>query len=266
MAFVALCIKHKFLNIKRIIMYLPLFLFILFLPISSTSAPSICDPQLKSGIDLVSAYKMRPNDSRCEGVYQQITTTAALEIVGLVHHPLAFEIKHDKIITISAPEIHEAVLIRAEGIPLRSYYRMDAVLAPGAVFHWPLELLAQIKLNATNVGIFGRLQGNPDIYVPLRLQHPDALQEPEDTPQLILRATENLSSVNWRYAEANNGQCGKMRHWLTLDAPRGFRSGQPISVPLPEVDSPQLCIEVVAQPRFGKDWLQQLWRIQRREE
>jgi hypothetical protein len=222
---------------------------------------AFCDAQLKPGLDAATAYKLRSADARCEGVYQQAAMPSSLELVGLLWHPLIFELGKDKALQVSAPKLKKNVLIRAEGIPLRSYYRMDAVLAPESVFHWPLDVLAQIKIAAANIGVFGRLQENPEIYVPLRVV-PVSVAESEIAPVLLLRANENLSIVNWRHAEAEQGQCGKMRAWMTLDAPRGFRSGQVIPVPLPEVTSPQLCIEVVAQPRFGKDWLQQLWRIQ----
>lgn len=218
------------------------------------AAAELCDARLTPVHKPTLSYKMR--DNRCEGMYRANVSHSSVEVVGLLHGHLDFSTES---LTITAPRIDEQVVtIRASGIPLKLYYRLDAELPPGGALEWSLDLLKGQKIGPEQVGLFGRLKDKPQFYVPLYL----GSGRPPASAVLLLRATVDVGKILWRYSTAAEDRCRKFGEWRKLESVRGFMAGEAIPFTIPLPDSPQLCLEAALQSRRGNDWLKKLIKIQ----
>lgn len=213
---------------------------------------------LKTVVDDSIAYRLRENDTRCEGFYRSNIGNPSLEVVSLLYTPLDYNLSKDKRLQIIAPTIkQQKVHLKVLGIPLKLYYRLDAEIAAGKAFNWPLEILAQENIQARHLGLVGQLAD--DLFVPLSVNTTQA----SDTAQLSLRSSVDVIKAQWRYAEVKQEDCSHWADWQDLQPRYGklFRSGRAINIDLPSAKTAQICLEVAAQPRNG-EWLKQLLRIQ----
>ena len=231
----------------------------IFILLSSPVALSrlVCDSTLAPVHDQATAYKLRA--SRCEGFYRSQVSVGTLEVVGLMQGRLDFDPTLTEALQITSPLVtDQTVTVRAVGIPLKTYYRLDAEVAPNGRFHWPVrEVLARQRLSGSKIGLFGRLANDPNIYVPLTVGATGSREI-----LLTLRASVDVDKVEWRYAEGHGSVCSKLGSWQEIHHPRGFRSGQAIEVGLPTVKSRQLCVEVAASRKSRGDWLKQMLHVQ----
>ncbi|MEN8260044.1 MAG: hypothetical protein ABFS02_05565, partial [Pseudomonadota bacterium] len=113
------------------------------------------------------------------------------------------------------------------------------------------------KLSGHKIGLSGQLANNPDIYVPVAVDG----QSSKNT-LLTLRASVDVNKVEWRYAEADGGECAKPGPWQEVHQPRGFRSGDAIEIELPAGPFGQLCVEVAANARNSGNWLKRRLHVQ----
>jgi len=236
-------------------------LTLLFLPLLSTTAQTLECVSVKAAQDDTIAYRLRENDSRCEGFYRSNIGNPSLEVVSLLYTPLSYNLRKDKSLQLSAPHIkNQTVHLKVQGIPLKLYYRLDAKIPVGKTFNWPLDILAQEKIHARNLGVLGQLEN--EVFVPLRINSAQS----SESAQLSLRSSVDVTKAQWRYAEVKQENCSDWADWKDLQPRYGklFRSGRAIHINLPKLQSQQICVEVAAQPRNG-EWLKQLLRVQLNE-
>ena len=240
---------------KKLIVWLTFLIMQLTAP--CVSSQMTCDSTLSPVSNPATAYEQRV--ARCEGFYRSKVSVGNLEVVGLMLGRLDFDLTQTKFLQITSPAVtNQLILIRAVGIPLKTYYRLDAELVPNGSFRWPIhEVLARAKLSGRKIGLSGRLADHPDVYVPLAVD----TQYSKDT-LLTLRASLDVGKVMWRYAEMDKGACFKLGAWQEVDHPRGFRSGDAIEIQLPNDHFSQLCVEVAAEPRNSGNWLKRLLHVQ----
>jgi len=240
---------------KKLIVWLTFLSMQLVAP--SVSSKNMCDSTLTPESNPATAYKLR--DARCEGFYRSKVSVGNLEVVGLMRGRLNFDLTQTKFLQITSPVVtNQPILVRAVGIPLKTYYRLDAELVPNGNFRWPIhEVLTRAKLSARKIGLSGCLADHPNIYVPLAVD----TQYAKDT-LLTLRASVDVDKVMWRYAEMDNGVCLKLGTWQEIKHARGFRSGDAIEIQLPKNKFSQLCVEVAAEPRNSGNWLKRLVHVQ----
>jgi hypothetical protein len=259
-------------------------LIILFLSITSLPgyAPAEQTPCLNlTAVDNPAiAYKQRGN--RCEGFYQSPVSAGSLDLVSLLRGRLDFDPKKDTMLYISAPQVRKRqVHIQAVGIPIKTYYRLDAWLEPGERLEWPLEIIRKMNLRPGHIGLFGQPviesaeQAEPtksDVYVPLSItraaggtaggiagvtgEDSDAAPAPLN---LILRSSVDVGAVMWRTSDFDGRQCGRLRSdtaWKPIkpDWDDRFFSGEAIKLRLlQQVDD--FCIEFAAQTVGSASWL-----------
>ena len=102
-------------------------------------------------------YQRRLNADRCEGFYQQ-QVTGTLEFLSLVKGTINYDLVSDKALIVSAPNLSQfggsQVFLTARALRPGTYYRMDAALASGETFRWPLNaVLAAANLPSSAVGV-----------------------------------------------------------------------------------------------------------------
>jgi hypothetical protein len=151
---------------------------VLFLPNGTDAAA--CDPTL-AAIPGADGYKERTNGERCEGLFFSPVSGSAIELVSLTRGPFRYDLKQQPNLSLklAAPSADAArpSHIRAVGIPLGLYYRMDADILANQTVTWPVkEVLAPNRLTSDQIGIFafqrdqlGRLIFYPiDVSAPLQ--------------------------------------------------------------------------------------------------
>jgi len=188
-------------------------------------------------------------------------SSGSIEVVGVIKGEFHFNLEKNEIVEISSPFVRkQRVRVRAVGIPLKTYYRMDAEIAPEAVFSLPVgEILYPQKLSDEKIGIFGWIeQGTDKIYVPLASSAKLGKNPNNDKIMLYLRTSTDVENLKWRTAAMVKGICATPDEWKDTQKP-SYRSGQPISIALPEAKG--LCVEVAAKEKNSALWLKRNIRV-----
>jgi len=218
-----------------------------------------CDSELTPVENSEIQYKYRQN--RCEGFYNSKVSAGGIEVVCLIKGEFHFNLEKNEMVEISSPFVRkQPVRVRAVGIPLKTYYRMDAEIAPGAVFSLPVgEILYPQKLSDEKIGIFGWLeQGTDKIYVPVASSAKLGKNPNNDKIMLYLRTSTDVENVKWRTAAMLKGICATPDEWKDTQKP-SYRSGQAIPIALPEAKA--LCVEVAAKEKNSALWLKRNIRL-----
>ena len=185
-----------------------------------------------------------------------------LEVVSFLYEGPRFDpAEHDRIRVI-APAVgelvSEPVRVRAVALPLKTYYRMDAVLPEEGPLIWPLkDVLAPAGLVAEQIGVFGWSGSEIDkVFVPVRLLAADDVagagseQGGEQAPsaELLVRLANDAEKVLWRYKE---GQ--KTSDWMAAAA-GDVAAGRTVVLSLPPGPATRLQIDVIAKRPDGDEW------------
>jgi len=235
------------------------FLCVLILGMTQIGYCQICDSELMPAENPDFQYKKRGN--RCEGFYNSKVSAGGIEVVCLIKGEFHFNLEKNEIVEISSPFVKkQPVRVRAVGIPIKTYYRMDAEIAPGAVLSLPVgEILYPQKLSDEKIGLFGWIEHGADkIYIPLASTAKLGKNPNNDKIMLYLRTSTDVENLKWRTANMVNGICSTPGDWN--DTQKSFyRSGQPISISLPEAKA--LCVEAAAKEKNSALWLKRNIRL-----
>ena len=222
-----------------------------------------CDPSLQPSADKSVQY--RPRKGRCEGLYESFAKArgvSGLEVVGLTVGAFQFELDKKEVIEISSPIVtDEPVNVRSVGIPLKTYFRLDAQLEPGQTLKWPVgDVLLPARLYAAQIGVYGWLGNNrEEVYVPVSAVGQSIGASNDRAIRLVLRASDDVERVQWRYAEAVDGSCEALPSAYLKLPQASYFSGQPIIIDVPSSGSRELCVDVAASSPSG--WLKRLVRV-----
>lgn len=156
---------------------------------SAASAPqaderSVCDPDLVVAHASATAYRMRGD--RCEGAHSLKISSDTKLVVASLSASLDFSLDSTEALTVewSAPPAGSTVHLRGGSLGSLGrglYYRMDAVVPAGTSrFHWPVEVLAALRLAPADIGVVGwtrmLIAGDGEertVYLPVRIGQPD---------------------------------------------------------------------------------------------
>jgi hypothetical protein len=200
------------------------------------------------------AYTQR--DNRCEGFYQSPVAAESLTLVGLLYGRLRGNTDNNQQLYVTVPQtIKQEVHIQATGIPLRTYYRLDAWVQPGQRFTWPLDIISKMQLRLDNIGLFGIPVTDSEYYTPLIIGDSSP---PLPPLTLILRSSADAGVIHWRVSLMDKkGQCGQPDSgWKKKEPDWGdrFVSGKGIILDLPGQQE-NFCIEFATQTAGSADWL-----------
>ncbi|MCI5144281.1 MAG: hypothetical protein D3923_01850 [Candidatus Electrothrix sp. AR3] len=238
-----------------------LFLFIFLDPVWAGQIQ--CDSELIPVDNPTIAYKKRKN--RCEGFYQS-PVSGNLELVSLLYGRLEFDGKKDDMLHIVAPQIaHRRIHIRAVGIPLKTYYRLDAQLHPDESLAWPLDIVKKMNLRSADIGLLGQVVDEPGSYTPLLAKKGKG--SPLIPLILVLRSSVDIGKVMWRLGSLKGQQCDQSKaDWETIEPAweDRFFSGEAIELTLPSQQD-DFCFEFAAQPIGSAKWLKQAVNIRMKD-
>lgn len=222
-----------------------------------------CDDRLRPVENWQIKYRQRDNDNRCEGYYRSNVSTGTLEVVGVILGKLNFKMDKAETLQISSPVVRDRTInVRGVGIPLKTYYRMDAQINIGAELKWPIkDVIYHKKLSAKNIGIYGWIgEGSSMKYVPVRAVPSLIQMERSQSLSILFRSSVNVETVKWRIANIKNGSVLPAGEWK--DAKKSnYKFGETIYLTLPQGNADEVLVEVAARDVSSGEWLKRVARV-----
>jgi len=227
-----------------------------------------CDNTLKINNNSSIAYKHRQN--RCEGFYISEVGSETLCIVNITKGKFTYELDQTNILkVVPLSNKNQRIKIRAQGIPLKLYYRMDAVIETNQILDWPLmDVIYHQKLISHKIGITGKLGDkikNRDIYVPLQvtttLSKPKSFNKQQPL-YLILRSSVAVENVQYKTSLISGKHCATIINSETILSESTFYPGDPITIILENMPEGNLCIDVSAMEKNTDNWFDQYFIVQ----
>jgi hypothetical protein len=197
------------------------------------STPLDCDPSLRP-IAGASGYGDHGDDQRCEGMYESPVSATGLEVVSVTLGALAFDVEANDHLLVSLPDLKgldaSAVRVRAVALPLNTYYRMDALLAPGRTMRWPVgAVIRPWDLSAARLGAFGSIDRNGErIVIPITVAPEEASSGSAVNVVIKLRSPVRLERLLWREISPD----GSVSDWQPV-VERPVEGGEAIPCALP---------------------------------
>lgn len=227
---------------------------------STGATANVCD-RLQP-VSTALGYQMREPEVRCEGLYESTVRAIGIEVVGFFSRPLRFDAAEEAAVKIVSPDLsvlelppEGPVRVRAVALPLKTYYRMDAILGSDGTMTWPLaEVIGPAGLDDDQIGLYGWFGEETDkTFVPVHVvsaaAEPAKGEEPRSSDlRLYLRLTSDAERLLWRYTEND-----AVSEWLPAAAGR-VRAGQTAVVLLPDGPTALMRIDVAAKPEASDDW------------
>ena len=229
---------------------------------SAGALAQVCDERLRPEPSSGFGYALREADVRCEGLYESSVRAPGLEVVSFLYERLRFELGDQRTMKVVAPDssglLAEPVKVRAVALPLKTYYRMDAVIPESGALVWPVdEVLGPARFSAEQIGVFGWIGDEADrVLVPLRVLAADDAQAgalepgggPGAPPDLLVRLANDAETVLWRYREGQETSA-----WLS-GADGAVAAGRTVRLSLPPGPPAQLRVEVMAKRPDSDEW------------
>ena len=247
-------IKSTNLQLSKWVLCIYLMMFFLLIADSQPAFSQKCDTRIEPIKNWKLKYRKRDNN-RCEGFYSSLVSDGVIDVVGVTKGEFSFEIKENEVLELSSPLVrHRPIYIRAVGIPLKLYYRMDAHLDAGKKLAWPLgDVVYWRKLSSKHICVFG-WTGNEmnKTYIPVAAVSKLAPVKNDGKIRLYLRTSVDVINVKWRMA----GTCSRLRDAEWQDAPKSsYDAGKPITIILPAQGVEELCLEVAAYNQKHDEYL-----------
>jgi hypothetical protein len=218
------------------------------------TAQLICDQSIEA-VDLSErAYKDRGN--RCEGFYRSEVGANRMDLLGVLKGMLVYELDTAEVIELSvASSISRTVSIRAQAVPLKMYYRMDARLNPGDLLKWPVrEVLLPDSISYEHISVFGSYsEGSNDIYVPVISRARSNTIANDNILRFVFRPTVNIENIKFNYFIYSSGET---IGWLQ-NLRGSCLAGRPLMIELESAPAEKLRLTVAALVQGSQDeWLE----------
>jgi hypothetical protein len=115
-----------------------------------------------------------------------------------------------------------------------------------------------MKLASDNIGVFGLIDTENDkIYVPVLATPQRASVSQDGTIRLAVRASDNVSNVQWRTGVMQQGTTAGLSDWNKMPK-SSYWAGEPMVIILPASATGELYVEVSAQKQGTDEWLNTL--------
>jgi hypothetical protein len=240
-------------TMRRALTYAPVLLFCLS-SCGLWGQGAKCDP-LHPSPD--SSYQYKDRGNRCEGFYVADVGASDLDLVSFQMGSIPAQLKPGEILKVSVPGQSQPVHVRALAIPTRTFYRMDALLQPGATLNWPVDdVLLPEHLNPQRLGVFAWKGDEANkIFVPVRLESSAAAASQPAIAFLTVRPSFDVEKIKWRSAPVVGQRCGEAGKWRDPSNLSNSQvlAGQPVKLSLAGLKG-QYCINVRAEAESSNDW------------
>jgi hypothetical protein len=157
-----------------------------------------------SPIEGPTGYRARDASARCEGLFAARVAGGGIDLVSLTLGPVFWDFATDRSLTIAPVGWNGVgrVQLRAVGIPIGLYYRLDAQVPADAQLHVSLDaVLRPEHIGPEDIGFFAfrALPGQALHYLPVRVQA-DRSSQNGAVANLIatLRPSEPVSEIGVR--------------------------------------------------------------------
>lgn len=186
-------------------------LLLLFCYSGNTPILAQCDNSLTPANDNLISYQPRQN--RCEGFYTAKVSGPSLEVVGFIKGNFSYELNPNEQIEVIS-ETSEEINIRAVGIPMTLYYRLDGKVRQGRNLIWHVgDVLYRERVPSYNIGIYGWVkEGLKVVYFPVQTRATISQPQNDNTYRIYLRSPTGLSDLRWRVCSTNN-ECSRYERY-----------------------------------------------------
>ena len=236
----------------------PLWIFFVVVLLQPLLAQEIsCDDSGLAPETNTLGYKIREGSIRCEGLYRS-PVGSSLEIVGFRYGNSSLSSERS-ILNVSAPPLKQLAInvlnIRAEAIPLDTYYRLDAVITEDQPLTWPLnEVVIPAGISPDELGIFGWIQKDTGkVLVPVDV-YPAGLISPAKVGKkpltVIVRPAINVDKILWRTFPENSIQ---RPEWNELERDK-YPNGRYLTFVVPDGPTEIIGLELVAKLHKQPGW------------
>jgi hypothetical protein len=235
---------------------------LLLLPGSGQAQAPPCDARLQP---ITGTVGYVPRGNRCEGQYVSPVSAPGLELLSLLRGRLTYDLQSPAPLVVIAGGIEDVapgpLHVRALARPLRTYYRMDALVPREGRLTWPLiEVLAPLRLPADKLGVFGWVETPTGrLFVPLRVVQ-GAAPPPGGPLELVVRSSLDVERVLWRHVIEGQPPATPTK-WQP--AAGSLPAGQPVAVVLPEGPRAVLRLDLVAKSPHRDEWTELTLRVLR---
>jgi hypothetical protein len=230
---------------------LHLLVFLLFCVVGAQPAPAQISCNAFRGVSGPFGYRKMPDSERCEGLYLQ-QVSGGLDLLSLVNGRINYDLASDKNLIISLPALppqfaSAQVLLMAHALPRGTPYRMDAIVAAGSKFKWPLgPVLKQIPLQADSIGVVAWInQPLGEYYIPVSVAVENAAPSAPQPPTLIVRPSRDVEQLQWRVRPESGGSGERAYVQFGGDHPT-IRAGQLASLEIRGQASGPAVVDLVA--------------------
>jgi len=159
--------------------------------------------------------KYKKHGNRCEGFYISTVSSPAIEVVNITKGIFRFKKDRNEIIKLTCPEIDEKkVQLRAVGIPMKTYYRMDAEIDVGRILKWPVnDILIHTNMSSKKIGVYGWLKSKDGkiYYVPIQASS-NTNTIANYSIWIFWRSSVDVVNVKWRYKNFVTTQVGRLMY------------------------------------------------------
>jgi hypothetical protein len=217
-----------------------IYLFIILI-VSTPSSFAQCDPLITPSDNPTLKYQKRNN--RCEGTYTaKVASVIGIELVGFYRNNFVFRDTITEIIKLKTNYYSSCINVRAVGIRINSFYRMDTEILPNEVLNWNTStVLYRARLKYTDIGVFGWIGNEKDkTYIPLNI-NTSINNANNQILQLVFRTKCRAREFKWRYKKTTDAS------FNSFSSLGSVQKGVPILVNLPTMCEGNYIIEVFAR-------------------
>lgn len=243
--------------------------------VAASAQDQLCDTAIRP---IGGALGYGARGARCEGLYESPVSAVNLELVSLLRGKLRFDPRRHKSLKVISPDdagAAQPIRVRAVALPIKTYYRMDGVLAADRTMVWPLhEVLARTGLTAAQLGVFAWVGAAADkLFIPLAVVPGEAAETPPGpappgpappgpaSVELTVRTPVDIERMVWRARPDGT----PVPAWQNVTA-MPLVAGRSITLVLPNGAAAVMHAEVQAKRRNSDQWIRLRFRYLRSEE
>ena len=200
--------------------------------------------------------------NRWEGLYTTFISSSEIDVVCFVKGTFEYKLLANEVIELQNANNDNLITnIRAVGIPLNMYYRLDACVSNNSSLSWKVsDVLLTEDIGHWNIGVYGwRGSETRKIYIPLSVSTTSEVAQNDNINRLYLRSAVSIESISWRYSRYRNRECEELADWITLN--QSYRAGEAIEIVLPSDMRGMYCFDIAAKKSNSQEWIRKMIKI-----
>ncbi|MBD3287524.1 hypothetical protein GF337_01860 [candidate division KSB1 bacterium] len=147
-----------------------------------------------------SEYRYQKIENRCEGFYRSPVAAPMINVIGIIQGKLSYSLEQQEIIEIAAPNVDcKNISVRAQAVPLKIYYRMDAFITGNETLKWPVrDILLPNNLTAGKISLMGwYFKDQEKVFVPLHTRSTLDSTVNDNIIRVTFRSTVTVENIQY---------------------------------------------------------------------